>query len=410
MKIKTIDIALVLIYLLAFQNPLEKYIVLFSYIDEIIGIMGPIYICVALIKNKSIRIKKSIIKKSLPLIVFVIMGLISNYVYQYQPVKLVLVDLYTNLKFYLAIISGVLIFSGIINNKKNQRRMLVHFKIISLIIGISFLVDRIYPIFPVSEVRYGIRSAMLFFEHPTYLAGTFIFIIAGLTAFYERGVEKYIIGNLIVLCFTLRSKAIGAAIIYVMIWFVTMFLRKKIKWWHIAVIGGLGLILGWQQINYYYFSLEGKSARSVLTITSLKIAKEYFPLGVGFASYASHVAGEFYSPVYVKYGFERIYELARYNKNAFFDDTFWPIILGQTGVIGFIAYIFVLKNLIKDILRLKKADKRIYTSAIFIMCYLLISSTSEPAFNNSIAVPLGFLLGIFFTIKKKRENGDKTIC
>ena len=112
MKIKTIDIALVLIYLLAFQNPLEKYIVLFSYIDEIIGIMGPIYICVALIKNKSIRIKKSIIKKSLPLIVFVIMGLISNYVYQYQPVKLVLVDLYTNLKFYLAIISGVLIFSG----------------------------------------------------------------------------------------------------------------------------------------------------------------------------------------------------------------------------------------------------------------------------------------------------------
>ena len=120
--------------------------------------------------------------------------------------------------------------------------MLVHFKIISLIIGISFLVDRIYPIFPVSEVRYGIRSAMLFFEHPTYLAGTLIFIIAGLTAFYERGVEKYIIGNLIVLCFTLRSKAIGAAIIYVMIWFVTMFLRKKIKWWHIVVEGGLGIL------------------------------------------------------------------------------------------------------------------------------------------------------------------------
>lgn len=80
----------------------------------------------------------------------------------------------------------------------------------------------------------------------------------------------------------------------------------------------------------------------MLTIKAFEIARDYFPIGVGFASYASHTAAIAYSPVYYLYGVNSIWELSPNNPHAFLDDTFWPIIVAQSGFIGTICYLIFL--------------------------------------------------------------------
>ena len=129
-----------------------------------------------------------------------------------------------------------------------------------------------------------------------------------------------------------------------------------------------------------------------MLLTSITILKDYFPIGTGFATFASHSAAVNYSPVYTKYGFELIYELRNSVTGTFFDDQFWPIILGQTGAIGTVCYVYVLFTLFKKIQRLFNVNLDLYMSALFVFIYLFISSIAEPAFNNSVAIPLAMTL------------------
>lgn len=150
----------------------------------------------------------------------------------------------------------------------------------------------------------------------------------------------------------------------------------------------------WSQIYFYFIELSGNSARSVMLLTSFVILKDYFPIGTGFGTFASHSAAVNYSPVYSKYGFEFIYELRNATEGTFFDDQFWPIILGQTGVIGTICYCYLLFHLFNIIQKLYRLDENSYIAALFCFIYLLVSSIAEPAFNNSVAIPLAFVIAI----------------
>ena len=177
------------------------------------------------------------------------------------------------------------------------------------------------------------------------------------------------------------------------------------KLWHILLIGVLGLYIAWDQISFYYVELSGQSARSVLTKTSFEIMKEYFPIGTGFGTFASDVAGEYYSPVYVKYGFTQIYELQR--ESNFLSDTFWPIIIGQTGFIGTVCYLIALVRLFLKTIKVRLADWGAYAAVLFIFIYLLVSSTSEPAFCNAVAIPLAMMLGYALHIENAALNYER---
>ena len=76
--------------------------------------------------------------------------------------------------------------------------------------------------------------------------------------------------------------------------------------------------------------------RSALYRTSLLIGRDYFPLGAGFGRFGSTVTKTEYSPVYYDYGLDAIRGL-RPDDPAAASDTFWPRILGETGVFGLLA-------------------------------------------------------------------------
>ena len=390
-------IVVVWMFFFTFQEALSNISSVFSYIDE-----APLLIFCGVslfkvLKCGKIRIKKENQRFYIAIALFVATGLLGNIIYHYQPWNLVFIDLFTNLKFF----GAITFFSLYIKQSTLESKYIADTaSFLTILLTFLFIVDRFVNIFP-AEYRYGIKSAVLFYGHPTYFAGICAFLIAVMTIYHVNKYRVYILMDLVMMVFTLRSKAIISVIVYILLYIIIKKLHGKLKVWQIVVVGIVCVLCAWPQIYFYFIRLSGQSARSVMLLTSFIIMRDYFPIGTGFATYASHSAAVNYSQVYAKYGFELIYELRHSTEGTFFDDQFWPIIFGQTGVIGTLCYVYILGFLFKKIQKLYKTNVDSYISELFVFIYLLISSIAEPAFNNSVAIPLAMAC----VLAMKKSNG-----
>jgi hypothetical protein len=78
--------------------------------------------------------------------------------------------------------------------------------------------------------------------------------------------------------------------------------------------------------------------RLLLYVTSVEVARDYFPLGAGLGRYGSPMSRIDFSPLYAHYGLDRIWGLTP-EYDAYITDTFWPHVLGEMGVFGLIGYL-----------------------------------------------------------------------
>jgi hypothetical protein len=142
------------------------------------------------------------------------------------------------------------------------------------------------------------------------------------------------------------------------------------------------------------------SARSRLYSTGELIAKEHFPLGVGFGRYGSYPSRLFYSPVYYKYGLNTVYGLAKTGPD-FIDDTSWPSVIGEAGYGGFVAYLLGLILVITAIIRaLRKAalkDRWVPLATLCVLAVIIVDSLGDPTLfdwlaTTTFAMMLGLVL------------------
>lgn len=203
-----------------------------------------------------------------------------------------------------------------------------------------------------------------------------------------------------VMIFTFRTKAIiGVFTLYILyIYFVKLRFKSLIPIGIIS-IGGASY-LGYNSLYGYYIETE-ESARKILTLDSIQIAKEYFPFGSGFGSFASNIAAQYYSNLYVKLGYFLRNDLAIGEKNhSFLSDTFWPIVVAQTGWIGTISFIMTLLSMILYIIQTRKNDIYYFWVAISIIAYDIISSFAAPAFFYPAAIAPFLFLGLITSINE----------
>ena len=388
-----------LLLCLVFQNPLEEHIIIFKYFDELLGVIGISFIAIYLLFERNGRIPINYSQCIVMLCVFLLGGIISNVLYMFQPFRYVIIDVITNIKFFGAMCWGILIGYKV-PIKYIQKTSVFIARFCTLVLFFLCILDKLFNIFKSSDIRYGMKSLQLFYFHPTYLAAALVFLNVILTVFPIKNNIVYALMNVVMMILTCRSKAIAAAGVYLLLWYYCMYRGKKIKIAYLALIFGVMVLLAWNHIRFYYFDLAGKSARSILTLTSFQIAWDYFPLGTGFATFASSEAAIHYSPVY------ELYKLSgEINPNShFLNDTFWPIIIGQTGVVGTISYLYILGMIAKRCFFMWHSDKGFYTGGLFALIYLMISSTGEPTFNNSISIPLALILGIIFMAVAITDN------
>lgn len=94
--------------------------------------------------------------------------------------------------------------------------------------------------------------------------------------------------------------------------------------------------------------LSSLQPRIALYAGSVAIARDDLPLGAGVGRFGSHMSRAVYSPTYAEYGLDQIYGLSRAYPIAV-TDSFWPMILGETGVVGLVAALIFFGSLARDL-------------------------------------------------------------
>lgn len=413
----------VMLWLLVFQSPLEEVWGPFFYIDELAALFGACLGLYDILIRRKGRPGKEQLWIGIPLLIFIAAGLAGNLLYRYQPLKCVIIDLYTNLKFFFAIGTGYYLFASL-DWEEMKKTAQWNAKVITLLLFGLFLADRMFHIWP-AGVRYGIPSSKLIFHQPTYLAGAMAFLAALMTVFYDRKNIPFIAMTLAMMAFTLRAKSLASAAVYVCLFAFFLIFQWKLRLWHVVAAGVGSIAIAWNKIRFYFFELSGHSARSVLLQKSFEVMRDHFPVGSGFGTYGSAEAAKHYSPVYVKYGLNLNYELRNvadiettmqliekyewrrnlYQRNpekalygyVFLMDACWPTVFAQGGVLGTTAFLVALGVLVKRCLDVEKFDRYCFTGVLFVLAYVIISSLAEPAFFNSVAIPLALLMGMVFS-------------
>ncbi len=395
----------VIFYMYIFQDFIAKYISIFKYFDELYAILFfPLILFKILKKRMNWKVKKEDSVIFLCVIVILVTGLMSNIVYNYQEISGVLIDILLVIKFILTIYTTMMLFTNF-DIDKYKFKIVKHCKIIVIILFVIMILSYMFNWYDIGE-RYGIKIIKLFYSHPTVLVAMCGSIFSLL---FWCNDEKYKVSNIVAMIMlillmasTLRIKAIAfIGVILVLYIFIVKF-KKKIDLRKILLIALIAIVIAFDQL--YFYLIQGSDfARTVLMKTSFYIALDYFPLGTGFGTFASYISGVKYSPIYQIYNISNIYGLKEDNA-PYVSDTFWPMILGQFGIIGFIAYAIIILMLFLKIQKLYQKQKKLeYFSAIIVLAYLMIASTAESAFVNPTAMPMAFLLAILLKHEKEES-------
>ena len=415
---------LVILYMFVFQFAIMQYLTVFKYLDELYAVLSiPLFFWAYRTRLKDLfsnSIKKKVgniqhirqllkttkIKLLIAISIFVLIGLIGNIVYGYQGFIPIAIDVLLNVKFVLGIFTTYYIFKSI-NIMDYKKEISKHVHIIIMVLVVLLLVDIVFEVFPCYEIRYGLRSKQLYYTHPTELASVSFFLLLINVFFSEKYDKKeiiFIILASILVASSLRLKAIAIVVVFLVIWFWIGLMKKQLKPWHILVFAPVAIYIAWDQVYFYFFSdVSRETVRGALSFTSIEILKDYFPIGTGLGTFASAPSGDYYSKVYEIYGISDIWGLTP-EWPEFVSDCFWPMILGQTGFLGLVTYVYILVVLFKELNKSFGTNKRVYLAGLGALVYLVISSVAESAFVNPLALPLSVVIGLCFIYQNKQSQ------
>lgn len=384
--------------LLVFQNPLEGVWGPMTYLDELFGLLFfPLLLVRWLKGGRRITVPRRVWTVVWLLLAVLCTGFVGCLLHHYQPLTNALSDAYVNVKFYLAIGVSFLLFERA-DMRQVLREIRPWIKLITLILFGLCLLDLAFHLYPGGS-RWGFRSVQLFYNAYSGLVAQVTALCALCLRLYEEEQRK-ILPWLGMLCFvllcTLRFKA--ACVLFSVALIVWLICRRgkilrPVEW---GVLGaGVAVIAAPQVLFYYYQGLQEHFARPILMLASLKLGADYFPFGTGWGTFGSHFSISPYSPVYEMYRLNEVWGLSA-NYSQFVSDNFWPMILGQCGVIGLVCYGAVVVLLAGAVLKLGRHNVYAYGAGLLALLYLLMASTSESAFAGPSAISFAFLLGVLF--------------
>lgn len=422
-KIKNINFKSVIIHLiiglLLFQDTIQKIIGFngITYIDEIFIVTLSIVSVVNIIKYK--RINKFSIGIFIGTLIFSIVGIISCYINSSFNIIRTILSNFLATKFIVLILA---IINININEKvKDEIISAIIFWAKIVLIGAIFNIvfQETYAMLDIGSVTY--RSNMIavcsLFNHPGKYGWFMLFIAIYYFAKYKETRKiNDLIWTIIYVLFSLLSLRTKVIVSIVAIIGYELFIRiknKQIKLKTVLIIFiiMISFLFIFKDIllntyTLYFTTQNGTSARMALNENAIKISKEYFPLGVGFGKFGSWHARLYYSEYYYEYGMDTIYGLEPTNAK-FGTDVFWPAIIGETGVLGLIVYVYIFYSIYKFLRKtINQEDnncklKILSNFAILAFIQTLCESVGEPSFNSA---PQNIFLAIIIGITLCRRE------
>jgi hypothetical protein len=378
---------------LIFQDFIKTEIPLFAYFDDVFCLLLLLKHLVLRKKNAqhAPSLAEQLFKASIFLLFLV--GILGNIVFgKINNNQAILLDAFACVKFGIVLIA---VMQEMRNRPLFYQYLEKEIKVFCIPLIMCMMLNWVVDIGMSVEFRFRIRSFQFVFTHCTVLAATLCDMLAILSINPKRN-RVFIILLLIGIASTLRSKAIGFCVLYAGL-SILIARGKKIKPRDIVVLGCIAVITNWNQIAFYFS--DQTIARAALHLKGLQVANDLFPLGAGFASFASNMASVYYTPLYYQYDLWNVYGL-RAGSTGFASDTFWPIIFGQFGWIGVALFLLCLGCLYKTIVnRAKENDTTLAALSIFF--YLLIASAAESAFFHPLAVGHFFVMAVALDSAKR---------
>ena len=351
-----------------------------------------------------------------------VIGMISSIIHQIVPWSVTLGGALLFCKGFLFFY----IFSNVTMRQKDIDSMMRIFVALGLavagygILGAFFPGIFLPPLGIPSRQSYFIPSLQSFLGHPGAFAA-FMAILASFTfaRYWITGQKKALFLNIFfVICMILsfrRTSVMGyfLATLIVIFW---KGLPKSSAAIHrnmmIAIIIVMGVAfsgsLGKMYTNLYqgYFT-RGETPRSMLMKTGVQIAKDYFPLGTGFGTYASGINRSFYSPLFYKYRLFTVWGLSE-DKDDFINDTFWPHVVAEVGVFGFLLYLAILFSLIRIPIQALKTpgdiEWKTFVLGVLMMFIISIVESTKATFYEGTVWAYFYFGGIGLLFSKFQER------
>lgn len=211
-----------------------------------------------------------------------------------------------------------------------------------------------------------------------------------------------------------RSKFYG---FFVLSFFLVIFFGKETRFKFslknvilLLFVFAVMFYVAWEKIYIYFVQAltdnpdvdKDMMARFVIYRTMPEILRDYFPFGSGFASFATHSSGIYYSNLYTEYGLENVYGLTK-NNPKFVSDTFYPS-LAQFGIVGVLLYILFWGYILrKAFLYFKKNQKKQQKSLIIVVLiigFITIEGTTGSTFIAQGGLFVMMLLGLVLSDMK----------
>jgi len=379
-----------------------------------------------LLKNTFYRKKWEKTNIDVPLLCLILIAILSSVKNHIVPYKVAGFDLFLLLK-------GFFVFYICYNFKldiKELHKITNLFFVIALTVLLLGIVDLIAPSAfralvnnqTFIDYRFGIPSVQSIFVHPGVFGWFMAFFSCFAFAFFLILKKKsylffsilFILGALL----SMRLKPIIGLLSALSVLFILISGAKKVR--IIFIIGLLILLFSglfgtrismlFEERAYTYLEAPdlSKQARNVLYSTSLRIAKDFFPLGSGLGTFGGWIANLYYSPLYSQYGLTSIYGLER--GGSFLTDTFWPYITGQLGIIGIICFVWILISIFRNLIQVFRRVNDSFLKAfalgtLLVLVEALIESIADPIF---LKPPQHFFifasLGIACSLIRKKET------
>ena len=425
-----INIEKFLIFILSgciiFQDSITNILSLniFNYMDECLILIFSFYSLFHIRK----KFPKIILKLIFLICGFWLCGIISGLMNSQIQVFSFLMQSFLMVKFFILIISIILISP----NEKliNYMRQAIFFwGWISAFTGIiNFCFHSIWiKIIPYAYLynRNGFNSVQGLFIHAGQYGWFMLFVaLLYISEFYYTKDKKSLKNAIIMtICsfLSIKAKVLGGFLV-VILFIVFCMKNRAIDIKKITIIFmGLTVFVRifwdflYSTFSMYFTNTGDVTARFALLNGSINILKDYFPLGVGFSKFGSYYASVNYSEYYYKYNLYWVYGL-KPNDVFFGTDTFWPAIMGETGILGTLLYIimiiiifkFLYKGLKKE--NFSKNNEKIKKSqilfAILVLLQALVESLGEPIFNSSpqnICIGISIGIAIVSILNKNNE-------
>lgn len=364
------------------------------------------------------RIPKHFFPCILAIILMVFIGIAGNILSPYfQESKLAIIkDIFAFIKFpVVMLLAPELIRVTEQDRKKIAKCARVLVVIATLVAIVGYVIDiGVYT----NDTTRVLKTFEFFYQHCTFFVSAYVIVLAALI---EESIKKnryYIILCCALLFMTQRTKAyfiialvLGIMIIGsdVVVKFFKMIPNKvKIKWKYFVVAAVVLVIAAWiigKDKVLYHFQYGLWAARPALYIVGTFLARDFFPIGSGFGTFASSLSGEYYSNLYYMYGIAGVNGMTP-EAYSYMGDVFWPYIYGQLGVLGFMLYIAVIVYFfIMHLRKVKNRNQLIVFLVIWV--YALFASTAEAFFTNGTALQMALALVLF--IGGKTTQGNRRI-